>query len=135
MAWDIFEALGDVLNGVDLLSGSSSSSARLNFTDKTSKKKKSKYFTEKVSAGLLAVAGVLLFFVFKDPLPAENYTQTLIVASLIGTAISGILFFLLNLMELYDFKNFFKLLLFSGSVILFFISLVLCVYFKSGVFI
>ncbi|SHF48833.1 branched-chain amino acid ABC transporter substrate-binding protein [Chryseobacterium sp. OV279] len=135
MAWDIFEALGDVLNGVDLLSGSSSSSARLNFTDKTSKKKKSKYVTEKVSAGLIAVAGVLLFFVFKDPLPAENYTQTLIVASLIGAAISGILFFLLNLMELYYFKNFFKLLLFSGSVILFFIALVLCVYFKSGVFI
>lgn len=135
MAWDIFEALGDVLNGVDLLSGSSSSSARLNFNDTTSKKKKSKYFTEKVSAGLMAVAGVLLFFVFKDPLPAENYTQTLIVASLIGTAISGILFFLLNLMELYYFKNFFKLLLFSGSVILFFIALVLCVYFKSGVFI
>lgn len=135
MAWDIFEALGDVLNGVDLLSGSSSSSARLNFNDKTSKKKKSKYVTEKVSAGLIAVAGVLLFFVFKDPLPAENYTQTLIVASLIGAAISGILFFLLNLMELYYFKNFFKLLLFSGSVILFFIALVLCVYFKSGVFI
>ncbi|HCA06614.1 branched-chain amino acid ABC transporter substrate-binding protein [Chryseobacterium sp.] len=135
MAWDIFEALGDVLNGVDLLSGSSSSSARLNFNDKTSKKKKSKYVTEKVSVGLIAVAGVLLFFVFKDPLPAENYTQTLIVASLIGAAISGILFFLLNLMELYYFKNFFKLLLFSGSVILFFIALVLCVYFKSGVFI
>ncbi|SFN26671.1 hypothetical protein SAMN05421594_1938 [Chryseobacterium oleae] len=131
MAWDLLETLGNVLD----VASSSSSSARLNYNSKTSKKKKSKYFTEKVSAGLIAVAGVLLFFVFKDPLPAENYTQTLIVASLIGTAISGVLFFLLNLMELYYFKSFFKLLLFSGSVILFFIALVLCVYFKSGVFI
>ncbi|KFF20953.1 hypothetical protein [Chryseobacterium sp. JM1] len=131
MAWDLLETLGNVLD----VASSSSSSARLNYNSKTSKKKKSKYFTEKVSAGLIAVAGVLLFFVFKDPLPAENYTQTLIVASLIGTVISGILFFLLYLMEFYYFKSFFKLLFFSGSVILFFISLVLCVYFKSGVFI
>ncbi|WP_223607340.1 branched-chain amino acid ABC transporter substrate-binding protein [Chryseobacterium sp. OSA05B] len=132
MAWDLLETLGNVL---DVVSSSSSSSVRLNYKDKSTKKKKSKYFTEKASAGFIAVAGVLLFFVFKDPLPAENYTQTLIVASLIGIAISGILFFLLYLMEFYYFKSFFKLLLFSGSVILFFISLVLCVYFKSGVFV
>ncbi|MCT2560834.1 branched-chain amino acid ABC transporter substrate-binding protein [Chryseobacterium herbae] len=132
MAWDLLETLGNVL---DVLANDSSSSMRLNYKDKSTKKKKSKYVTEKISAGFIAVAGVLLFFVFKDPLPAKNYTQTLIVASLIGSAISGILFFLLHVVELYYFKNFFKLLLFSGSVILFFISLVLCVYFKSGVFV
>ncbi|HCM36119.1 MAG TPA: hypothetical protein DF603_18420 [Chryseobacterium sp.] len=62
-------------------------------------------------------------------MPAENYVQTLIVTSLIGFAISGVFFFILNLMELYYFKNVFKLLLFSCSVIAFFIALVMCVYF------
>ncbi|NML71098.1 branched-chain amino acid ABC transporter substrate-binding protein [Chryseobacterium sp. RP-3-3] len=133
MAWDLLEALGNVVNVLDLFSGSSSS-ARLNYNNKSAKKRKSKYFTEKVSSGLIAVAAVFLFIVFKDPLPEENYVQTLIVISLIGIAISSILFFLLNVMELYYFKSLFKLLFFSGSVIVFFISLVLCVYFRSGLF-
>lgn len=134
MAWDLLEILGSVFNLLDLLPNGSSS-ADLNYGDRKIKKKKSKYFTEKVSFALLAVSSVLLFFVFKDPLPAEHYTQTLGVASLIGIAISGVLFFLLYIMELYYFKSLFKLLFFSGSVILFFISLILCVYFKSGLFI
>lgn len=134
MAWDLLEALGNVVNVLDLFSGSSSS-ARLNYNNKSAKNKKSKYFTEKVSSGLIAVAAVFLFIVFKDPLPEANYMQTLIVISLIGIAISSVLFFLLHIMELYYFKSLFKLLFFSGSVIMFFISLVLCVYFRSGLFI
>lgn len=134
MAWDPLEVLGNVFNVLDLFSGSPSS-ARLNYNNKSAKKKKSKYFTEKVSGGFILVAAVLFFFVFKDPLPAEKYIQTFIVTSLIGIAISFILFFLLHVMELYYFKSFFKLMLFSGSVILFFISLVGCVYFRSGLFI
>lgn len=134
MAWDLLETLGNLLDVVNLFS-SNSSSRGLHYNDKPAKKKKSKYYTEKVSSCFIAVAGILLFFVFKDLLPAENYTQTLLVASLIGTAGSGLLFFLLSVLNLYYFKNFFKLLLFSGSVILFFISLVLCVYFRSGLFV
>jgi hypothetical protein len=132
--WNFFDGLGDILNGLDLLLNSSSS-LKTNYNEKPAKKKKSKYFTEKVSIGFTVIAAVLLFFVFKDPLPTKNYIQTLIVASLIGVAVSGILFFLLHVLELYYFKSLFKLLLFSGSVILFFISLVLCVYFRSGLFI
>lgn len=138
MSWNLFEILENILNALNVLDvfpDNSSSSASLNYNDKPEKKKRSKYFTEKVSAGFVMAAVVLLFFVFKDLLPAENYTQTLAVASLIRTGISGLLFFLLYVLELYYFKNLFKLLLFSGSVILFFISLVLCVYFRSGLFI
>lgn len=138
MAWNLFEILGNISDALDVLhlfGGGSSSSASLNYNDKPAKKKRSKYFTEKVSAGFIIAAVVLLFFVFKDALPAENYTQTLVVASLTGTGISGILFFLLYVLELYYFKNLFKLLLFSGSVVLFFTSLVLCIYFRSGLFI
>ncbi|MGG5210317.1 branched-chain amino acid ABC transporter substrate-binding protein [Chryseobacterium sp. MIQD13] len=135
MAWDFLEVLENVLDALSLFSNGSSSSAGINYNDNLVKKKRSKYFIEKISLGCIAIAAVLLFFVFKDPLPAENYIQTLIVASLIGIAVSGILFFLLHVLELYYFKNIFKLLFFSGSVILFFISLVLCIYFRSGLFI
>jgi hypothetical protein len=131
--WNFFDGLGDILNGLDLLLNSSSS-LRMNCNKKAEKKKKTKYFTEKVSASFIVAAVVLLFFVFKDPLPEENYLQTLIIISLIGIAISGVLFFLLYVLELYYFKSLFKLLLFSGSVILFFISLVSFIYFKSGLF-
>ncbi|MGK6341742.1 branched-chain amino acid ABC transporter substrate-binding protein [Chryseobacterium sp. DT-3] len=134
MAWDLLEALGNVLNVLDLFASSSSSSAKINYKGKSTKKKKTKYFTEKVSLGLIAVAAVFLFIVFKDPLPEKNYMQTLIVISLIGIAISSVLFFLLHVMELYYFKSLFKLLLFSISVILFFISLLSFIYFKSGLF-
>jgi len=133
MAWDFLETLGNVLNVLDLFA-SSSSSARINYNDQSKKKKKIKYLTEKVSAGFIVAAVVLLFFVFKNPLPEKNYLQTLIVISLIGTAISCVLFFLLHVLKLYYFKSLFKLLLFSISVILFFISLVLCIYFRSGLF-
>jgi len=135
MAWDLLEALENVLDLLNLFSSGSSSSLRINYSNKSAKQKKSKYFTEKVSAVFIIIAAVLLFFVFKDPLPTKNSIQAFIVASLIGIAISGILFFLLHVMELYYFKSLFKLLLFSGSVILFFISFVLCVYFRSGLFI
>jgi RsiW-degrading membrane proteinase PrsW (M82 family) len=131
--WNFFDGLGDILNGLDLLLNSSSS-LRMNYNKKAEKKKKTKYFTEKVSASFIVAAVVLLFFVFKDPLPEENYLQTLIIISLIGVAISGVLFFLLYVLELYYFKSLFKLLLFSTSVILFFISLVSFIYFKSGLF-
>jgi hypothetical protein len=134
MAFDLLETLGNVLNVLDLFA-SSSSSPGLNYVGKSAKKKKTKYFTEKISGSFISIAGVLFFFIFKDPLPAENYTQTLIVGSLIGTVLSGLLFFILHVMELYYFKNLFKLLLFSGSVLLFFISLALCIYFRSGLFI
>ena len=132
MNWDFFEVTDWISN---VVSFGSSSSSTLNYDDKPKSGKKIKYLTEKAATVFIAMASVLLFFVFKDPLPQENYCQTLIVASLIGIAASGILFFILYILELYYFKSLFRLVLFSGSAILFFISLVLCVYFKSGLFI
>lgn len=136
MSFNILEALGaaaDIISNV----GSGSSSMRVSGSSKSSKKskKEDKYFTEKVSAGFILAAAVLFFIVFHKPLPIGDQTTALIVASLVGAAISGLLFFLLSLMELYYFKSIFRLLLFSCSVIAFFIALVMCVYYKSGVFI
>ncbi|SDI17616.1 hypothetical protein [Chryseobacterium jejuense] len=133
MSWNIFEILetaADVFSAVGT-SPIKDSEARARKKDK----KKDKYFTEKVSAKFILASVVLFFVVFHKPLPIGDQTTALIVSSLIGTAISALLFFLLNLMELYYFKSIFKLLLFSCSVIAFFIALVMCVYYKSGVFI
>ncbi len=139
----LLDLLGIIVDALGLLSSglgpSSSTSDRmsLNYDEKPLKKesKRSKYFTEKVSTVVLVLAALGLFIVFKDPLPVQNYTQTLIVASLIGIGISLLVFFVLYVLELYYFKTLFKLLLFSCSVIIFFISVVLYGYFKSGWFI
>ncbi|MGL6126471.1 branched-chain amino acid ABC transporter substrate-binding protein [Chryseobacterium artocarpi] len=131
MSWNILEVVGSI---VDVISNTSSGSTRISSASKKDKKK-DKYFIEKVSARFILVAAALFFIVFYKPLPVGDQTTALIVSSLIGIALSALLFFLLNLMELYYFKSIFKLLLFSCSVIAFFIALVMCVYYKSGIFI
>ena len=137
MSWNFLDGIDIIVNVLELLgSGSHSTSDRksLNYDEKPQKKssRRSKYFTERVSAVLIILAAFSFFVVFKDPLPAQNYTQTLVVTSLIGVGISCVLFFILHVMELYYFKNIFKLLLFSCSVIAFFISVVMYIYFRSG---
>ena len=142
MLGDFFEVLDTLFSISGLLnSGSVSSRSKadrksLNYNEEPQKKesKRSKYFTEKVSAVLIILAAFSFLIVFKDPLPAQNYTQTF-VTSLIGIGISFVLFFTLHVMELYYFKSIFKLLLFSCSVMGFFISVVMYIYFRSGLFI
>jgi heme/copper-type cytochrome/quinol oxidase subunit 4 len=134
MKLDFLEVLGVVGDMLNLLA-SNSYSSDLSDDNKPVKKKRTKYFTIKVSIGFILISSVLLFFVFKDPLPAENYVQTIVVCSLIGLAISLIFFFLMYILEKYYFKSVFQWLFFSCSVILFFVSVVLCVYFESGIFI
>ncbi|AZB25543.1 branched-chain amino acid ABC transporter substrate-binding protein [Chryseobacterium bernardetii] len=133
MSFNVLEVLGAA---VDIISNVSSGSSSMRVSGSSKKsKKENKYFTEKVSAGFILASVVLFFVVFHKPLPVGDQTTALIVASLIGTAISALLFFLLNLMELYYFKSIFKLLLFSCSVIAFFVALVMCIYYKLGIFI
>ncbi|EJL72981.1 hypothetical protein [Chryseobacterium populi] len=136
MSWNIFETVEFVLDFLDLFFGNPSSGS-LSYDDKfrrTKKTRKTKYLVEKISSVFIIIALILLFIVFKDPLPAENYVQTLIVASLIGVAVSMIFFFILHTLEFYHFKNIFQWLFFSCSAILFCISVVLCIYFESGLF-
>lgn len=143
MLGDFFDLLDTLFSVSGLFQSGSESSfsssdrKSLNYDEKPQKKEfeRSKYFTEKVSALALVLAAFSFFMVFKDPLPAQNYTQTLVVASLIGTGISFVVFFILYVLELYYFKTLFKLILFSCSVIVFFISAVLYIYFRSGFFI
>ncbi len=62
MSWnffEIFESVADVLSFVGSLSSDVSDDKKVKI------KKESKYFTEKLSSGLLLVSAVLLFFVFK----------------------------------------------------------------------
>lgn len=134
MNWDFLDVFEILIDAVDLLGGTSNSSD-IGYDQKAPVKKKTKHLIEKLSLVLLLFSSVLLFFVFKNPLPAENFTQTLIVGSLTGFAIALVFFFILYSLEKYYFKNVFQWLFFSGSTILFFISLVFCIYFKSGLFI
>ncbi len=134
MKWDIFEILGLIGDALNTF-GSNSSLSDLNYDEKSKINKKTKYFTEKVSLLFLLISAVLSFFVFKDPLLSENYVQILVVASLIGLAISFSLFFILYTLEKYYFKSVIQWLFFSFSTILMAISVVLCVYLKSGIFI
>lgn len=121
---DGLEFIGDLLS----FFGSSSDSEKSDEKDKV--KKKSKCRVEWWSGSLLLVSTILLFFVFKEPLPAKDLIQTLIVCSIIGFVISFVVFFVLYHLGLYYFKNLFKLLLFSVSVILFSVATVLCIYYK-----
>lgn len=133
MNWDFLDIFDFISNLLNIFSGTSSSN--LNVENKPIKKKKMKYAIEKISISFLIISVVLMFLVFKDPLPSQNYVQTIIVASIIGLAISLLFFLLLNVLELYYFKSLFQLLLFSCSTILLCISIVFCVCFESGIFI
>lgn len=142
MSWNFLDVLEGVFDVLELFGsgfGSKSSSERksLNYNERVRSQVvvRSEYYTEKISAGFILAAIVLFIIVFKDPLPEENDAHTLIVASLIGVVVSFVCFFVLHVFECFYFKNIFKLLLFSCSVIAFFISFVLCIYFKSGVLI
>jgi hypothetical protein len=117
MPFDFLENLGILSDGLDLLSNASS----IGFDDKSKRKKKSKYFTVKVSIAFILISSGLLFLVFKDQLPVENYVQTLIVCALIGLAVALLFFFILYVLEKYYFKSVFQWLFFSCSAILFFV--------------
>ncbi len=132
MNFDFLDVFGVVIDVVELLGSNSSDS---NYNEKSKIEKKTKYLTEKVSSLFLFISAVLLFAVFKDPLPSENYVQTLIITLLIGLAISFLLFFILYILEKYYFKNVFQWLFFSFSAIVMIISAVLFIYFDSGIFI
>jgi len=132
MSWDFSDFLDTVSSAVELLCNGTSNFKK---DESLSKRKKSKYVIEKVSVAFILISAVMLFFIFKDPLPTESYVQTLIVGSLIGLAISFIFFFIVYTLEKYYFKSVFQWLFFSCSAILFFVSVVLCVYFESGIFI
>ncbi|UZT97617.1 branched-chain amino acid ABC transporter substrate-binding protein [Chryseobacterium fluminis] len=129
--FDIVEGIGDIFT---IFGDGKSSSKNLGYDKGPKTKKKSKYIVEKISAGFLLIASILLFIVIKDILPLESEVNTILVISLIGLGISFIFFFVLHVLELYYFKSIFQLLLFSVSSILMFTSLLMTVYFRSGIF-
>lgn len=132
MPFDFFDGLELFDN---LLSFFGSFSDSKFFSEKEKSKKKSKYIVEWWGGSLLLVSAILFFFVFKNPLPTENFTQTLIICSIIGLVISFVVFFALYHLGLYYFKSLSKLLLLICSIILFSVAIVLLIYFKSGIFI
>ncbi|MBM7420999.1 MULTISPECIES: branched-chain amino acid ABC transporter substrate-binding protein [Chryseobacterium] len=128
----------DFLDGLavlaEFLSFGSSSKSSSDSEKNTKSSKKSKYTTELWSGSFLVIASILYFIVLKDPFPEENYIQSVLICTLIGFAISFILFFSLYHLGLFYFKSLFKLILFSSSVILLVISFVLFMYYQSGIF-
>ncbi|HEX7868819.1 MAG TPA: branched-chain amino acid ABC transporter substrate-binding protein [Chryseobacterium sp.] len=127
MPFDLFDGLEILVEFLDFGFSSKSSSD----SEKKSKySKKSKYTTELWSGSFLVIASILYFMVFKNPLPEDNYSQTLLICILAGFVISFIAFFSLYHLGLFYFKNLSKLLLFSYSLILLIVSVVFIVYFK-----
>lgn len=132
MNFDFFDFLsicGDVLN---LFFGSSSGATNYNHIPE--KKKERKYVIEKISTALSAFSAVFFFFVFRNPPVSDHYIQSLVVISILGLAVSLVIFFVLNVLEKYYFKSVFQWLFFSLSVVSFCISVILWIYFKSGMF-
>lgn len=130
MPFDFFEGLGFI---GDLLNFLGSSTDSKSFSEKEKSKKRSKYIVEWWSGSLLLLSAILFFLVFKNPLLSENFLQTF-VCSIIGFVISFFVFFALYHLGFYYFKNLLKMILFSSSVIVFSIAIVLCIYFKSNLF-
>lgn len=130
MSFDFFDLLNTCGNALDLLSDGSSGAT--NFT--RNKKKKTKFIREKISAVLFLFSAVFFFLVFKNPPVSDTYVQSVMVASILGFAVSLMIFFIINLLETYHFKSVFQWLFFSLSVVSFCISVILWIYFNSGIF-
>lgn len=131
MPFDFFDGVEAVLDLLSLDLGFSSSKFP---SDEKRKSKKSKYRGEIWSTAFTVVASLLLYIIFKDPLPKENLVQPIIVCSIIGLVISFSVFFTLYHLGLYYFKNIFKFLFFSCSLVMLMIAIVLYIYFKSNLF-
>lgn len=132
MNFDFFDLLDIGSNALNLLSDGSSGSTR--FTRNKNKKKKTKYVTEKISIVLYLFSTVFFFLVFRDPPVSDTYVQSFVIVSILGFAVSLVIFFILNVLETYHFKSVFQWLFFSLSVVSFCISVILWIYFNSGIF-
>ncbi len=98
------------------------------------KKKKTKYVREKISLILYFFSAVFFFLVFRNPLISENYMQSVVIGSVLGLAVSLVVFFVLHVLEMYYFKSAFQWLFFNLAVVSFWVSVILWVYFRSGIF-
>lgn len=132
MNFDFFDFLSICGNVLNLFFGSSSGSTNYNHIPE--KKKERKYVIEKISTALSAFSAVFFFFVFRNPPVSDHYIQSLVIISILALAVSLVIFFVLNVLEKYYFKSVFQWLFFSLSVVSFCISVILWIYFKSGMF-
>lgn len=129
MNFDFFDFLDLCGNVLNLFNGGSSDSIRYDLPDK---KKKRQYVFEKISAVLYLISAVLFFFVFRNPPVSGNYMQSILIASLLGFAVSVVIFFVLYLLGKYYFKSVFQWLFFSLSVVSLCISVMLIFILNQG---
>lgn len=132
MSWNIFEVISVVLDALDLLGDSSSPDWE--YDQKPKKEKKFRYAMEWISSGLTLTGSLLLFIVLKDPLPVQYPFQAIVIATLIGIFMASICCFALYTLVLFYFNSLFSMVFFCCSLIFFSTALVLCLYFKSGLF-
>ncbi|ASK32450.1 branched-chain amino acid ABC transporter substrate-binding protein [Chryseobacterium sp. T16E-39] len=131
MSWNIFDTVDIVLEVLDGLSGSSAT-PRSDIARKSEKRKRYKYNVECMSAGMAFISSVILFSILKDPLPVQHPVQTIVIIASIGVFISSVICLGLYFVTLFYFRNIFSMLFFCCSLILFSTSMVLWMYFKSG---
>lgn len=129
MSWNIFDAIEAVFDLLNLLDSPSWRKEQ-----KSKKIKSSKYKLEWTSAGLIFTGSVLLFFIFKEPLPVQYPFQTLFVGILIGIFIASLCCFVMHILTVFYFRSLFSMIFFCVSLILFSSASVLFLYFKSGLF-
>jgi len=134
MPFDFLETVGKTFDILGLVIDAGASLPSDNPQNDKIKNSRIKYLAEKTSIVFLILASVLLFFVLKNPFPLENFIKTIIVISLIGLAISFIFFFILYVLEKFYFRSFVQLILFCCSSIILSITLVMFIYFESGIF-
>lgn len=131
MNFDFFDFLDLCGNVLNLFNGGSSDAIEYDLPDK---RKERKYVFEKIGTVLYLISAILFFFVFKNPPVSDNYIQAIVIVSVLGFAVSLIIFFVLYLFGKYYFKSIFQWLFFSLSVVSLWVSVFLWVYFKSGIF-
>lgn len=113
MNFDFFDFLDLCGNALNLFNACSSDSIHYDLPDKN---KERKYIFEKISTVFYLISVILFFFVFKNPPVSGNYIQSVAIVSVLGFAVSLVIFFVLSVFEKYYFKSVFQWLFFSISV-------------------
>lgn len=127
MFWNILDALGVLFDGLGLLSGSSS---------EQKEEEGSKRFVIKLFSTIFILIGLfLLFFTFKSPIPIDNSLPKMLILSFVGIILSFFVCFIFYRLGIFYFRNLSTMVCFCFSLIFVSITSVVCLYFKSGLFI
>ncbi|RKS97656.1 hypothetical protein BCF58_1789 [Chryseobacterium defluvii] len=133
MAGNNFDFLDIIFNALNVLDSFSSDKIG---TAQTKKNKKLKYWAEFFSSIFMLVGFSFFFLAIRDSKDIMHISfLTFLICCLIGLLISFICCFILYKLDRFYFKRVSAMITFCGSLIFCSITLILLIYFKSGIFI